>query len=115
VTDKYAKQGNISQNGRGYPVSVQVKFMQSGTFHAGEIKSLDLEKISRFQITHQRNSCELFVTTPENPRPETPYMLARRDREYELQAIVNDLRQLKLEQKEAVYNITDTEAGLVTN
>jgi hypothetical protein len=95
-------------------MSVQIKFMQSGSFHAGEIKSLDLDKISRFQITHQRNSCELFVTTPENPRPETPYMLARRDREYELQAIVNDLRQLKTEQKEAVYRITDTEAGLVT-
>lgn len=96
-------------------MTVQVTFMQSGTFHAGEIKSLDLEKISRFQITHQRNSCELFVTTPENPRPETPYMLARRDREYELQAIVNDLRQLKLEKKEAVYKITDTEAGLQIN
>jgi hypothetical protein len=98
-------------------VSVQVKFIQSGTFHAGEIKSLDLEKISRFQITHQRNTCELFVTTPENPRPETPYMLARRDREYELQAIVNELRQLKSEKKEAVsvFSITDTEAGLVTN
>jgi hypothetical protein len=96
-------------------MSVQVKFMQSGTFHAGEIKSLDLEKISRFPITHQRNTCELFVTTPENPRPETPYMLARRDREYELQAIVNDLRQLRSEQKEAVYTITDTDAGLVTN
>ena len=49
-------------------MTVQVKFIQSGTFHAGEIKSLDLEKISRFQITHQRNTCELFVTTPENPR-----------------------------------------------
>ncbi len=94
-------------------MSVQIKFMQSGSFHAGEIKSLDLEKISRFQITHQRNTCELFVTTPENPRPESPYMLARRDREYELQAIVNDLRQLKSEQKEAVYKITDTDAGLV--
>jgi len=96
-------------------MSVQVKFIQSGSFHAGEIKSLDLDKISRFQITHQRNTCELFATTPENPRPETPYMLARRDREYELQAIVNDLRQLKAEQKEAVYKITDTEAGLVMN
>jgi hypothetical protein len=115
VTIKHAKQGNISQNGKERPVSVQVKFIQSGTFHAGEIKSLDLEKISRFQITHQRNTCELFVTTPENPRPESPYMLARRDREYELQAIVNDLRQLKAEQKEAVYKITDMEAGLVTN
>jgi hypothetical protein len=96
-------------------MSVQVKFMQSGTFHTGEIKSLDLEKISRFPITRQRNTCELFVTTPENPRPETPCMLARRDREYELQAIVNDLRQLKSEQKEAVYTITGTDDGLVTN
>jgi hypothetical protein len=44
-------------------------------------------------------------------------MLARRDREYELQAIVNELRQLKSEKKEAVsvFSITDTEAGLVTN
>jgi hypothetical protein len=89
--------------------------MQSGTFHAGEIKSLDLDKISRFQITRQRNSCELLATTPENPRPDTPYMLARRDHEYELQAILSDLRQLKTEQKESVYRITDTEAGLVIN
>ena len=105
------------KTGGNVRVSVQVKFIQSGTFHAGEIKSLDLEKISRFQITHQRNTCELFVTTPENPRPETLYMLARRDREYELQAIVNDLRQLKSEQKDAVsvYKITDTEAGLQIN
>ena len=44
-------------------------------------------------------------------------MLARRDREYELQAIVNDLRQLKSEQRDAVsvYKITDTEAGLQIN
>ena len=94
-------------------MTVQVQFMQSGSFHAGEYKFLDLDKISRFQITHQRNTCELFVTTPENPRPNTPYILARRDREYELQDIINDLRQLKSEQKEAVYKITDTEAGLV--
>ena len=96
-------------------MSVQVTFMQSGTFHAGEIKSLDLDKISRFQITRQRNSCELLATTPENPRSDTPYMLARRDHEYELQAILSDLRQLKTEQKESVYRITDTEAGLVIN
>jgi hypothetical protein len=96
-------------------MTVQVKFMQSGSFHAGEYKSLDLEKISRFQITRQRNTCELFATTPENPRPETPYMLARRNHEYELQEILTDLRQLKTEQNESVYRITDTEAGLVAN
>jgi hypothetical protein len=94
-------------------MTVQVTFVQSGTFHAGEIKSLNLDKISGFRITRQRNSCELFVTTPENPRPDTPYLLARRDHEYELQAILTDLRQLKTEKKESVYTITDTEAGLV--
>jgi hypothetical protein len=96
-------------------MTVHVNFMQSGSFHAGELKSLDLDKISRFRITHQRNSCELFATTPENPRPETPYLLARRDHEYELQDILTDLKQLKTGQKESVYKITDTEAGLVTN
>jgi hypothetical protein len=91
-------------------MTVQVKFMQSGSFHAGEFKSLDLNKISRLQITRLRNTCELFATTPENPRPNTPYMIASRDREYELQSIVNDLRQLKQEKKDIVYEITDTEA-----
>ena len=61
-------------------MSVQVKFMQSGTFHAGEFKSLDLEKISRFQITHQRNTCELFVTTPENPAGNTVHARTERPR-----------------------------------
>jgi hypothetical protein len=96
-------------------MTIHVTFKQSGTFHAGETISLDLDKISRFQITRQRNTCELFATTPENPRPATPYMLARRDHEYELQAILTDLRQLKTEQKESVYKITDTGAGLVIN
>ncbi len=94
-------------------MSVQITFMQSGSFHAGEYKSLNLDKITRFEITRQRNTCELFATTPENPRPGTPYMLARRDNEYELQAILTDLRQLKAGQKESVYRITDTEAGPV--
>jgi len=95
-------------------MSVQVKFMQSGSFHAGEFKLLDLDKISRFQISHQRNCCELFVTTPENPRPNTPYMLARRDHEYELKDIITDLQKLKQGQNEIVYEITETEAGQVT-
>ena len=96
-------------------MSVQVKFMQSGSFNAGEFKFLDLDKISRLQITRQRNTCELLATTPENPRPNTPYMIARRDREYELQAILADLQQLKQEKRENIYEITDTEAHLVKN
>lgn len=34
-------------------MTVQVKFLESRSFHAGEFKSLDLDKISRFQITRQ--------------------------------------------------------------
>jgi hypothetical protein len=96
-------------------MSVQVKFMQSGSYNAGEFRYLDLDKISRLQITRQRNTCELLATTPENPRPNTPYMIARRDREYELQSILTDLRQLRQDKKETIYEITDTEAHLVTN
>jgi hypothetical protein len=94
-------------------MSVFVKFMQSGTFHAGESKSLDLALISKLQISHQRNTCELIATTPENPRPNTPYMIARRDRAYELQTILNDLQQIRNEKKDGIYEITDTEAHLV--
>ena len=94
-------------------MSIQIRFVQSGSFHAGEFKFLDLDKISRFQITRQRNTCELFATTPENPQPNTPYVLARRDNEYELQAILTDLKQLKQDQNETVYEITDTEARQV--
>jgi hypothetical protein len=94
-------------------MSVLVKFMQSGTFHAGEFLSLDLSKISRLQISRQRNTCELIAVTPENPRPGTPYMIARRDKEYEVQAILNDLQELRKETKNATYEITDTEARVV--
>ena len=94
-------------------MTVLVKFSQLGAFHAGISKSLDLNQISQFQISHQRNSCELLATTPENPRPGTPYTIARRDREYELKTILNDLQQLRTEQRDATYEITDTEAHLV--
>lgn len=76
-------------------MTVQVKFMQSGAFNRGEFKFLDLDKITRLQITRLRNTCELLATTPENPRPNTPYLLASREREYELQSIVDELQQLK--------------------
>jgi hypothetical protein len=91
-------------------MTVQVKFMQSGSFNSGEFKSLDLAKISRLQISRLRNTCELLATTPENPQPNTPYMIARRDREYELQSIMTDLQQLRQEKNDLVYEITDTEA-----
>jgi len=95
-------------------MTVHVKFMQSGAFHAGEFKFLDLDKISRLQITRLRNTCELLATTPENPRPNTPYMIASREREYELQSIVNDLQQLRQEKKDITYEITGTVAHPVT-
>ena len=95
-------------------MTVHVKFRQSGAFHAGEFKFLDLDKISRLQITRLRNTCELLATTPENPRPNTPYMIASREREYELQSIVNDLQQLRQEKKDITYEITDTGAHPVT-
>ncbi|MCK9578988.1 MAG: hypothetical protein M0Q92_00880 [Methanoregula sp.] len=94
-------------------MSVLVKFLQSGSFNDGKFKSLDLEKITKLQIAHLRNTCELLATTPENPRPNTPYIIARRDREYELQAILKDLQQLKRETKDITYEITDTEAHQV--
>jgi hypothetical protein len=94
-------------------MSVLVKFMQSGSFHAGEFKSLDLNKISKFEISRQRNTCELLAITPENPRPNTPYMIARRDNEYQLQSILKDLQQLKQDNKDIIYHITDTEVHLV--
>jgi len=94
-------------------MTVLVKFMQSGAFHAGEFKSIDLDKISQFQISRQRNTCELLAITPENPRPNIPFMIARRDNEYQLQDILKDLRQLKQEKKDIIYDITDTEVHLV--
>jgi hypothetical protein len=94
-------------------MSVLVKFMQSGTFHTGVSQSIDLDKISRFQISHQRTTCELLAITPENSRPNIPYMIARRDNEYQLKDIVKDLRQLQQEHKDIIYDITDTEAHLV--
>jgi hypothetical protein len=94
-------------------MSVQVKFMQPGTFHLETSLSLDLDKISKFQIIHQRNTCELLAINPENPRPDTPYMIARRDKEYQLQDILKDLQQLQQEHKDTIYDITDTGVRLV--
>ncbi len=90
-------------------MSVLVKFLQSGAFHAGDFKSLELDKITRFEIKHLRNSCELLAHTPENPQPNSPYVVARRDSEYQLQDILKDLQQLQREHKDIIYEITDAE------
>ena len=94
-------------------MSVLVKFLQSGSFHAGEFKSLDLDMIVKFEINHLRNTCELIAITPENPQQNSPYVIARRDVEYKLQDILNDLQKLKHEKKDIIYEITDTEVRLV--
>ena len=94
-------------------LSVLVKFRQEGTFNAGEFKSLDLGLISKLQISRQRNTSGLLAATPENPRPGTPYMIARRDREYELQAIMSDLQQIRQENKNVTCEISGNEAHLV--
>lgn len=94
-------------------MSVLIKFIQSGSFHAGEFKSLNLDKITKFEINHQRNSCDLVAITPENPQQNSPYVIARRDIEYKLQDILNDLQQLKQENKDIIYEITDTEVRQV--
>jgi hypothetical protein len=94
-------------------MTVKIKFLMSGEYHAGEFKFLDLSQITQLKIARLRNTCELLATTPENPQPNTPYVIARRDREYELQAILTDLQQLKRETREVIYEITDTEAHRV--
>jgi hypothetical protein len=94
-------------------MSVRVRFIQSGAFSAGEFKSLDLDKISKFEINRQRNSCELVAITPENPQQNIPYVIARRDMEYKLQDILKDLQQLKQEKNDIIYEITDTEVRRV--
>ena len=94
-------------------MTVIVRFAQLGSFHAGEFKSLYLDKISNLKISSQRNTCELLAITPENPQPNTPYVIARRDREYEMQEILQDLQRLKREKKDVIYEITDTEAHVV--
>ena len=96
-------------------MTVKVKFKQSGQFHSGVFKSLDLDKISKFQINHLRNTFELLATTPENPTPDTPYVLAIRDRQYELQEMINDLQKLKQKKENVTYEITDTEAHLISS
>ena len=95
-------------------MSVTVKFLHtSGAFHSGEFVSLDLDKITQFKITRQRNTCELLAHTPENPQPNQPYSIARRDRENLLQVILQDLQQLRQEKTEIIYEITDTGASRV--
>jgi hypothetical protein len=88
-------------------MGVMVKFVQSGAFNSGEFKSLELDKITDLKIAHQRNGCELQVTTPENPQPGSPYIIAKRDKDYLLQDILNDLLKLKNEKREVIYEITD--------
>lgn len=94
-------------------MSVLVKFIQSGAFHSGDFKSLELDKINKFEVKHLRNTCELLAYTPENPQPNSPYVVARRDSEYQLQDILKDLQQLQREQKDIIYEITDSEVRLI--
>ena len=94
-------------------MTINVKFKQSGQFHSGKFKSLDLDKISKFQIIRLRTTYELLATTPENPQPGIPYILATRDHQYELQAMINDLQELKQKEKNVTYEITETETHLV--
>ncbi len=89
-------------------MSVLVKFRHSGGFI-----SLDLDKISEFKITSQRNTYELLAITPENRQTNTPYAIARRDKEWQLKEIQHDLLQLKRENKDIIFEITDTEVHLV--
>lgn len=97
-------------NGTWCPVTVLVKFIQSGSFNAGVFKSLDLALITKLQITRQRSTCELVAHTPENPQPNAPYILARRDRSNQLEEIMADLQQLKQGKADSIYEITDSEA-----
>ena len=96
-------------------MSVFIKFRHSGVYHKGDSLSIDLAKISEFKITRQRNTCELLAITPENRQPDRPYSIATRHREYQLQEIMTDLRQLKKETKAITCKITDTGVHRVVN
>jgi len=89
-------------------MSVEVKFRSPGGFI-----SLNLDKISMFEITRRRNSCELLAITPENPQRNAPYAIARRDKEWQLNEILIDLQRLKEENTDIIFEITDTESHLV--
>jgi hypothetical protein len=94
-------------------MSVFIKFRHTGVYHQGDSFSIDLAKISEFKITRQRNTCELLAITPENHQPDRPYSIATRDREYELQDIITDLKKLKKETGDLIYEITDTGVHLI--
>jgi hypothetical protein len=94
-------------------MSVQVKFKPPGGFHSGVSTSIDLGKVSKFQIAHMRNTCELLAITPENFQSETPYSIAQRDKEYQIKEILSDLERLKKDTRDLVYEITDTGVSLV--
>jgi len=99
----------IRQEWQDRHMSVLVKF-QSPT----GLVFLDLDKISVFQITRQRSTCEIIAITPENPHPQMPYSIARRDQEWKLREILDALQQLKAEKKEdIIFEITDTEVHLI--
>ncbi|MFY9749944.1 MAG: hypothetical protein WAK75_04140 [Methanoregula sp.] len=89
-------------------MSVLIKFRHSGVFHTGDSLSIDIARISELRVTRQRNTCELLAITPENHQPDKPYSIATRDREYQLQEIMTDLRLLKKEKRDITYEITDT-------
>ncbi|MGA2699117.1 MAG: hypothetical protein ABSE74_05700 [Methanoregula sp.] len=94
-------------------MSVFIKFRHTGVYHQGDSLSIDLAKISEFKITRQRSTCELLAITPENHQPDRPYSIATRDREYELQDIITDLKKLKKETGDLIYEITDTGVHLI--
>ena len=94
-------------------MSVFIKFGHSGPFHRGDFVCIDLEKITEFKIIHQRNTSEILAITPENHQPDRPYVIAIRDRDFQIQDILKDLQQLKKGEEGFIYEITDTEAHLI--
>ncbi len=91
-------------------MSVQVKFATP----SGSV-SLDLARISAFEITRLRTTFELLALTPENPRKNTPYVIATRGWEWQVREIADTLQKLKAETGEIIFEITDSESHLVKN
>jgi len=88
-------------------MSVLVKFMSPAGFI-----SLNLDRIETFEVTRQRNTCELLAITPENPRRETPYAIAKRDNEWQIKEILADLQKLRGKTGDFIFEITDSDRHL---
>jgi hypothetical protein len=74
--------------------------------------SLNLDNIGELQIHYKRTHCELVAITPENQSTQNPFIIARRDNEWQIKELIKEINQLKKVKRDIIFEITDKDFHL---